>query len=1048
MFRGKGWFSGGMWKPKNPHSLEHLKYLYHVLYKNQTVNEQNKGLLVETLRSIAEILIWGDQNDSTVFDFFLEKNMLSFFLKIMKQKCGRYVCVQLLQTLNILFENIRNETSLYYLLSNNHVNSIIVHKFDFSDEEVMAYYISFLKTLSLKLNTHTIHFFYNEHTNDFPLYNEAIKFFKHSESMVRIAVRTLTLNVFKGTFIFYRILDDKAMLKFIRDKTAAPYFSNLVWFIGEHVMELDKCVKSASEFQIKTKLADLVAEHLDHLHYLNDILCLQIDALNDVLTAHLLNKLLIPLYVYSLVQNEQSTSNEEERPQVSCIVALFLLSQVFLIVSHKPLVQQLAKIILNAEMSLFSNGVPNFTVSEQSISESAIALEASQGQQHSESAAQSANGGYASGTSVEEGSNITDEEKAVAAKMSTHFETMQRNFSLSNRPFLEAIFNSLDCSESDHAALFALCVLYALGHNPAFFFFVGINQDLLDTVLMPSDKSETKFCYNVNLAERLIQIINLSCQYSSKIRIATLQMTILLLKQLAVKGTESSLLDRHLAAIEQSREESTLMLRNFYKSEEIFLDMFEDEYEEMKKKALNVEYLMMDANLLLPPTGTPMSGIEFHKRLPCGEVERARRAIRVFFLLRDLSLTLQSEEETQLPLTNISSCFKVNDALDLNNSDIINCTVITKDGQKIKGFMVIEALQLILVDPDNKRGGWGIAKFVGFLQDIEVTGDKDDSRCLHITIHRPSSIAGGSIRSPLLAAKFVFDDHIRCMAAKQRLSKGRQKARQRKLHQIARLLELPDHIQPCPSPLRHSLHSVKSADVSLMHRSQSQDTGLRGKTASGSLRHSHCHHRPLLPSSSRVPGHAAILKHAEPEEKRPSERRRTSSSPSSPRRHGSRSRESSPRQSASSEEIPLEDMSRVHTSRHGSPSIRRRSSSGLPQARISAPPGLCHIHQQLALTQNVNSSSLNDKAGSSTDKASISGDELFPKNTAQEEVTEGAARNEAGLMNTPSIMHSPTETCSKPCCVGEQSDEKFHPPSSGLNAPETGSKVKGAIQTV
>ena len=100
----------------------------------------------------------------------------------MRQKCGSFVCVQLLQTLNILFENIRNETSLCkvfkhfsrigqliidflstdYLLSNNHVNSIIVHKFDFSDEEVMAYYISFLKTLSLKLNVHTIHFFYNE----------------------------------------------------------------------------------------------------------------------------------------------------------------------------------------------------------------------------------------------------------------------------------------------------------------------------------------------------------------------------------------------------------------------------------------------------------------------------------------------------------------------------------------------------------------------------------------------------------------------------------------------------------------------------------------------------------------------------------------------------------------------------------------------------------------------------------------------------------------------------------------------------------------------
>lgn len=55
-----------------------------------------------------------------------------------------------------------------YLLSNNYVNSIIVHKFDFSDEEIMAYYISFLKTLSLKLNKHTVHFFYNEVSGEPP----------------------------------------------------------------------------------------------------------------------------------------------------------------------------------------------------------------------------------------------------------------------------------------------------------------------------------------------------------------------------------------------------------------------------------------------------------------------------------------------------------------------------------------------------------------------------------------------------------------------------------------------------------------------------------------------------------------------------------------------------------------------------------------------------------------------------------------------------------------------------------------------------------------
>ena len=46
------------------------------------------------------------------FSFFLEKNMQSYFFKTLSQRCGRYVVLQLLQTLSILFDNIRNETSI------------------------------------------------------------------------------------------------------------------------------------------------------------------------------------------------------------------------------------------------------------------------------------------------------------------------------------------------------------------------------------------------------------------------------------------------------------------------------------------------------------------------------------------------------------------------------------------------------------------------------------------------------------------------------------------------------------------------------------------------------------------------------------------------------------------------------------------------------------------------------------------------------------------------------------------------------------------------
>lgn len=62
--------------------------------------------------------------------------------------------------------------------------------------------------------------------------------------------------MFEKHFFFYFNLcftlsfppvDNQHMLHYIRDKTAVPYFSNLVWFIGSHVIELDKCVQTDEE---------------------------------------------------------------------------------------------------------------------------------------------------------------------------------------------------------------------------------------------------------------------------------------------------------------------------------------------------------------------------------------------------------------------------------------------------------------------------------------------------------------------------------------------------------------------------------------------------------------------------------------------------------------------------------------------------------------------------------------------------------------------------------------------------------------------------------
>ena len=51
------------------------------------------------------------------------------------------------------------------------------------------------------------------------------------------------------------------------------------------------------------RLEGLVAEHLDHLYYIKDILSLGLVSLNTVLIDQLLNRLLIPLYVFSLTDH-------------------------------------------------------------------------------------------------------------------------------------------------------------------------------------------------------------------------------------------------------------------------------------------------------------------------------------------------------------------------------------------------------------------------------------------------------------------------------------------------------------------------------------------------------------------------------------------------------------------------------------------------------------------------------------------------------------------------------------------------------------------------
>jgi protein CLEC16A len=235
-------------------------------------------------------MIWGDQHEPRFFDYFCEKSIMATFVRILEQSTESVVKVQVIQTLSILVANTRSTQVSFYLLSNNYVNDLIVYPFNFNDdEELLSYYISFLKTLSMRLDSQTIIFLFNEHASDFPLYNEAIKFFRHPEAMVRIAVRTLSLNVYK--------IDYPPLRKYLMEKAVVPYFFELGTYLREQSLHLDtllsaydkdewshqrpKAVKSAHV--LKSEIADAVEKQVDTMYYLQDIFNTDVKLLTDIL---------------------------------------------------------------------------------------------------------------------------------------------------------------------------------------------------------------------------------------------------------------------------------------------------------------------------------------------------------------------------------------------------------------------------------------------------------------------------------------------------------------------------------------------------------------------------------------------------------------------------------------------------------------------------------------------------------------------------------------------------------------------------------------------
>lgn len=69
------------------------------------------------------------------------------------------------------------------------LQSLIAHKYNFFDEELVDHLINFLRSLALKIDSSNVQFFANQKYANFPLLAVVQKFYNHPESLVKNSAR-------------------------------------------------------------------------------------------------------------------------------------------------------------------------------------------------------------------------------------------------------------------------------------------------------------------------------------------------------------------------------------------------------------------------------------------------------------------------------------------------------------------------------------------------------------------------------------------------------------------------------------------------------------------------------------------------------------------------------------------------------------------------------------------------------------------------------------------------------------------------------------------
>lgn len=106
--------------------------------------------------------------------------------------------LSLLKSFSVYILSAKNKKALFYFLSDNLITKIIEKPCEGQSDEYIYYYITLLKSLSVRIDSESINLFYRPHHNYYPLLENAVKYYNYNDGLIRNSIKTIVITHLKS----------------------------------------------------------------------------------------------------------------------------------------------------------------------------------------------------------------------------------------------------------------------------------------------------------------------------------------------------------------------------------------------------------------------------------------------------------------------------------------------------------------------------------------------------------------------------------------------------------------------------------------------------------------------------------------------------------------------------------------------------------------------------------------------------------------------------------------------------------------------------------